>query len=710
MYTAKALAKVIRKQKSVADVDVDMDPMVRLWVLRVLVPGKLHMQFMRKGRTVRFNSDTLAYKLGLSHWVDAPEWDYAAVLKELFAMYQQAEAQASSTKPPIALRKNTEKIAKMIGLSEVDSRIVEFAALVKTDTDLDGALDGFPKLNINRSYSVMATILGLSVNEIRAALLPAGNLSRAGIINFSSKSSHSEPSLQDRISLPSQSFANILIDEKFDRQQLMSDMAKESSKPELRLRDYPHVQKHVDLLLPYLRQSTATSRKGVNVLIYGPPGTGKTQFAKVLAKELKLSLFEVADEDGDGYPMDGETRLRAYRRAQHFLRPKNAMLVFDEVEDIFGYGSPVETKTVAKTHKALMNRTLEESNIPTVWLSNSIRGIDGAAIRRFDFAFELPIPPKKQREKILAQASKGLLSKESISRMAECENLVPAVLTRAAAIIQVTRESAALENAEQSIEFLLNNTLEAQGHRKIRAANDPNRISEVYDPAFINSDIDLTGLADGLRGGKGARICLYGPAGTGKTAYGRWLAKTLDKPLLIKRASDLIDMFVGGTEKNIARAFEQASEDGAILLIDEVDSFLQDRRGATRSWEVTGVNEMLTQMESFAGIFIASTNLMGNLDQAALRRFDLKAYLNYLHPEQARQLFERYCKYLSIGNVDAQSLSQVAQLSRLAPGDFAAAARQHRFSPFANPQSLLKVLAGECEMKEGGKRASIGFF
>ena len=59
----------------------------------------------------------------------------------------------------------------------------------------------------------------------------------------------------------------------------------------------------------------------------------------------------------------------------------------------------------------------------------------------------------------------------------------------------------------------------------------------------------------------------------------------------------------------------------AILLIDEVDSFLQDRRHAQRSWELSGVNEMLTQMESYQGVFIGSTNLMSSLDSAALRRF-----------------------------------------------------------------------------------------
>ena len=119
---------------------------------------------------------------------------------------------------------------------------------------------------------------------------------------------------------------------------------------------------------------------------------------------------------------------------------------------------------------------------------------------------------------------------------------------------------------------------------------------------------------------KSGRLCLYGPPGTGKTAYGRWLAEQLDMPLLVKRASDLMSMYVGQNEKNIALAFNEAANDGALLLIDEVDGFLQDRKGAQRGWEVSLVNEMLAQMESFPGVLIASTNLMEGLDTAGLRR------------------------------------------------------------------------------------------
>lgn len=109
------------------------------------------------------------------------------------------------------------------------------------------------------------------------------------------------------------------------------------------------------------------------------------------------------------------------------------------------------------------------------------------------------------------------------------------------------------------------------------------------------------------------RLCLYGPPGTGKTAFAHYLAKQLAKPLIIKRASDLLSPYIGETEMAVAAAFNQATKQQAILLIDEVDSFLQDRSKARQSWEVSMVNELLTQLEAFDGVFIASTNLMHNL-------------------------------------------------------------------------------------------------
>lgn len=98
---------------------------------------------------------------------------------------------------------------------------------------------------------------------------------------------------------------------------------------------------------------------------------------------------------------------------------------------------------------------------------------------------------------------------------------------------------------------------------------------------------------------------------------------------LTKRVSDIESCWVGVTEQNIADAFEEARKDGAVLLFDEADSFLLDRRSATRSWEMTKVNEFLQQMEVFPGVVACTTNLMDTLDQASLRRFDLHGVQAY---------------------------------------------------------------------------------
>ena len=139
-----------------------------------------------------------------------------------------------------------------------------------------------------------------------------------------------------------------------------------------------------------------------------------------------------------------------------------------------------------------------------------------------------------------------------------------------------------------------------------------------------------------------------------------------------------------------------------------MDSFLQDRRSAQHSWKVTQVNEMLTQMEGFAGVFMASTNLMGGLDPAALRRFDLKVRLDYLRPDQAWALLLRHCAQLGLPTPDAPEQARLARLRQLTPGDFAAVLRQQRFRPLTRAQALVDALEAECALKPGDHRA-IGF-
>jgi SpoVK/Ycf46/Vps4 family AAA+-type ATPase len=145
------------------------------------------------------------------------------------------------------------------------------------------------------------------------------------------------------------------------------------------------------------------------------------------------------------------------------------------------------------------------------------------------------------------------------------------------------------------------------------------------------------------------------------------------------------------------------------LLIDEVDSFLQDRSKAQRNWEISMVNEMLTQMERFKGVFIASTNLMDGLDQASLRRFDLKLKFDYLRPAQSRELFQRWCQKLGLKDVAHEAHKMVESLEVLTPGDFAALGRRHHFAPFESPSEVAAALVDGCTLKQIPLNRKVGF-
>jgi SpoVK/Ycf46/Vps4 family AAA+-type ATPase len=129
-------------------------------------------------------------------------------------------------------------------------------------------------------------------------------------------------------------------------------------------------------------------------------------------------------------------------------------------------------------------------------------------------------------------------------------------------------------------------------------------------------------------------LCFYGAPGTGKTALAEHIAQALQRPLMIRQASDLVSKFVGETESNMARMFAEAESEQAVLLLDEADSFLRSRRRAERHYEVTEVNEMLAGMERFGGIFVCTTNLFEDLDEAALRRFTFKIGFKPLEPDE----------------------------------------------------------------------------
>jgi SpoVK/Ycf46/Vps4 family AAA+-type ATPase len=159
--------------------------------------------------------------------------------------------------------------------------------------------------------------------------------------------------------------------------------------------------------------------------------------------------------------------------------------------------------------------------------------------------------------------------------------------------------------------------------------------------------------------------------------------------------------------------FADAENEGALLFLDEADSFLRDRTLARAHWEVTQVNELLQRMERFEGIFIAATNLMDSIDAAAMRRFTWKLEFKALRREQAWSMFRTESGLDPNANPEhADELRQaLGAIDDLAPGDFATVKRQAQMlGEQLSAESWIEQLAAEAKAKMLGlRRQQLGF-
>lgn len=688
------------------------DALIQLWCLRILTPLGGWTKLADTARLAE-TDETLLELLALRDWLTqrfgdaSPEADAlkSELAPRLRLAHETAERQAARASFPDALNANLAGLGEIMALSRADKALVGFSVLLRSDRRLRDCAELLGALAPDRIHQVLSHLLELPEDEIRAALAGHALLNRSGLLTMERAK---YASLGGSLSLLSHEFTERMLTEQRELLDIFRGVILPCDPPSLTLDDYPHVKRDLDILHPYLRNALANTRQGVNIFIHGAPGTGKSQLARVLATKLGCGLHEIASEDEYGEPNAGYARLCALYSAQRLLGRQRAMILFDEVEDVFHAFEDNTGLSVAQRHKAWMNRMLEQNPVPTIWVSNRIDHLDAAFIRRFDLVLEIPVAPRRHRESMIRTLAAGLIDDATATRLAESTQLTPAVLARAATVLRSIQHEPLDKQLPETFARLVEATLNAQGCRPLPPANIISPAGE-YDTQMVHCTSDLAAIAAGLAKTRMGRLCLYGPPGTGKTAYGRWLAEQLDAPLHVHRVSDLMSAYLGETEKAIAQAFARAEADGAVLMIDEVDSFLRDRQQAQRSWEATQVNEMLTRMESFSGVFIATTNLMRDLDPAALRRFDFKLRFDWLRPEQAGRLLERLSALLELTPPSESMLASLSALPCLTPGDFSAMARRHRIQPFADTAELVSALAAEIALKPESSQRRAGF-
>lgn len=636
---------------------------------------------------------------------DISKDDFIKILRE-----RQAEYEAKQPSIRGILKNNLNHFGKLIGLSKPEMKILGFAVAIHSHRGLENTGDTLGNLNGADVMYHLSTILNISLKKIRIALDRKGALASSGLLKLSK---NGNAYLRTKLDLM-RDLDNTLQELHMDMLGMVRDYFFDAGRPSLLPEDYSYISKDYNLISQYLARAQKNGLTGVNILIHGRPGTGKSELAKTLAGEIGFNLYEISISDRDGDPLTGNNRFGAYQLCQKILaKQKHALVLFDEVEDVFPDDSMTSfiPKNNSDRRKAWLNHLLEENPVPSIWISNNIKQVDNAFIRRFDFVLKLDHPPKDVRTRILHKHFSNLaVSSQWIENVAENPDIAPALVSRAARVVSVIEQGEnGHTNTENSLEHLMGNTLEAMGYSGKLLKKREEGISYCLDA--LNSDVDIHQLVEGLKHRPEGRLCLYGPPGTGKTEFGHYVARTLEKPLMVKRASDILGPYVGMTEQHIASMYEQAKQDDAILLLDEADSFLRDRTLAQQSWEVTQVNEMLTQMENYDGIFICSTNLIDNLDSASLRRFDFKIYFDYLKPDQSWALFQKTLKAQGASTSKNKILKEkLSRHTNLTPGDFATIVRQKRLSKLPlSAETLLSGLSRESTFKQVKKSSGIGF-
>ncbi len=616
------------------------------------------------------------------------------------------EAVSNRSDPRTVYAKQLQELCEVYRIDQYELECLLFLYTVEEQSDFSNLFD---RLNMTGMLGTLGKAIGAGAGKARQLLSSRSRLVTMGLIDDA------------RNSLRHSSFPDL----DAGVHELLSGLVETGLRERFVKRDtgkhYPLAGFQIPAMSLSIMRDLLALEAPAQILLYGRPGTGKTELARSLAAKCnKLVYLFACDEEN--LPRRGTQRSALIAAADRVARD-DGILIVDEADNLlqtvqqgfsfFGQ-SPKED-----TGKEWINNFLDTTRTRIIWITNATRGIDESVKRRFGFSLKFGDFSRTQRLamwRMQCREQKISLPQRELERLA-AEYPVNAGTIATALKGIATVDSNGTQARLERIGEILSRQLELQG---LSRQQDRTSTCRGYDADALRLDTDrkaletsLAGFAEALhtqpRGSMLSMNCLFwGPSGTGKTEYARHLAGLLGRELIFKRASDLFDPYVGMTEHKIREAFQSASQQDAILFIDEADSFLRTRDKASRSWELSFVNEFLTNMENFRGILICCTNLKEELDSASLRRFQWKVGFQILDAAGRQRLFRRY--FHPRGTIPPAVSDRLDSMAGLVPGDFRAVDLRLGFLPDAarRPEMILAELDKE-RLHRKGKHETVGF-
>ena len=210
-------------------------PIVRLWLLRMLVPLGAHKEFMESiSEHSEMEEDLIIQVLGLKHEIEQEEYwiedelDKKSALKELTKLHRAAEKELRNAKVPDPLANNIKQVATLAKLSETDCRILELLTLLRTERPLAHVVRHFAPLDDlwdrQDVVSVLSALLALPQDEILSSLAKNSVLTKLGLVKLDRKyRSACGEDLEDILELPD-GFADRFVSADSDSVDLLQGM------------------------------------------------------------------------------------------------------------------------------------------------------------------------------------------------------------------------------------------------------------------------------------------------------------------------------------------------------------------------------------------------------------------------------------------------------------------------------------------------------
>jgi SpoVK/Ycf46/Vps4 family AAA+-type ATPase len=366
------------------------------------------------------------------------------------------------------------------------------------------------------------------------------------------------------------------------------------------------------------------------VILRGAPGVGRKSIAGAAARELRRPLLVV---DLSRVSLDPNELAQTLATWFREARMQHAMLVLDradEFADREGQAGlwPVLLERIARSELLI---TLVCSNRPP-WL---------ARIKRVLCELSVPFPSEETQHRLWVRHLPPTLTLTGLS----LDEIVRTYSLSCEAIIATADELGRMDQVhgrggvvdhEIVVEIVRKRLAHQLGAladvvRTTMEWKDVVLSDEIYDRVieFLNfarhrqAVMRDMGFGRKLAYGRGLSALFSGPPGTGKTMICTLLAKELGMELYRIDLSQVVNKYIGETEKNLGRVFDEASRGQVMLLFDEADSIFAKRTEVKSSHDRYAnleVNYLLQRMEGHEGIVVLTTNSETSIDRAFLRR------------------------------------------------------------------------------------------